>query len=970
MGWLSRYRAVADAATGDVAPVFEAPVIGPDSVPPMFAGLSSYADYTAPAPRVTRREAMQVPAVKRARDLIAGTIGTIPFGVLDTQNIGQVSGLLSQPERNVARSVTMTRLVEDLLFESVAWWRVVERDWRDYPAKVVRLLPRSVNQQPDGKNYVARDGSSQGQSWEYVEARDLIRFDSPTDGLLDAGARAIRTALKLDTAAARYADEPMPTGYFEPRDGAADPAGDDDVTTLLDDWETARRTHSTAYIPAALRYNTVQWSAQDIQLADARQHAVLEIARLVGIDPEDLGVSTTSRTYQNGQDRRIAMINDVLGMYVSAVAERLSMGDITARGYRVIADFNGFLRADDKTRFETYQLGITMGLFDAKAVASREGLPEPAEPAPTPEPAPSVEAHMPTEILSFDSGPSVFGFATDGNRKSFEVDREKRTITGLAVPYGVSAQNQGRLYQFSRGSLVLPKDPTRVKLLIQHDRSQAVGKAVELTETDAGLMVKFQVARGSMGDRALEMAEDGVWDGLSIGLRSGGRFSENSGVHHSVRNELAEISLTPDPAFSDARVSGVTAEADQKGTAHMGDEITEPSTETAPTFDMAALVAALGEQFELKPKETQNGPEVITPSTGAGFEIDEALPYAFENDRGFLSGGEHDFSADLRAASNGDFAANQRVLGFMSEALDFAVTTSNTASLNPSRQRPDLYVDQRQYQYPLWAAVRKESLSDVTPIVLPKYSSHSGLVAAHTEGTEPTPGAFTATSQTITPGAMSGKAEITRELWDQAGNPRVSNLIWQKMLMGWFEALEAKVVTTLTAAAASITDITLTTGGGTGGATASAELASAFAALQYARGGFAFDTLAAQIDLYQRLATAVTTTGEPLFPQISPNNRNGSSSPRYAAMSVHGVDVFPEWALAATGIVAASSWLFDRESIWAAASTPDRLEWNFGATVQTSNLTQIANVTIGIWGYAAAAVLDTTGVREIVYDPV
>ena len=46
------------------------------------------AGYTSPAvavplsPRVSRREAMSVPAVKRSRDLIAGSLGTLPLGMI------------------------------------------------------------------------------------------------------------------------------------------------------------------------------------------------------------------------------------------------------------------------------------------------------------------------------------------------------------------------------------------------------------------------------------------------------------------------------------------------------------------------------------------------------------------------------------------------------------------------------------------------------------------------------------------------------------------------------------------------------------------------------------------------------------------------------------------------------------------------------------------------------------------------
>jgi phage head maturation protease len=50
---------------------------------------------------------------------------------------------------------------------------------------------------------------------------------------------------------------------------------------------------------------------------------------------------------------------------------------------------------------------------------------------------------------------------------------------------------------------------------------------------------------------------------LSIGLSDDAQFSRRDGMLHGrLGNQLVEISLTPSPAFDDARVSAVAAEAD------------------------------------------------------------------------------------------------------------------------------------------------------------------------------------------------------------------------------------------------------------------------------------------------------------------------------------------------------------------------------------------------------------------------
>jgi hypothetical protein len=340
----------AATAVQSAGPAF---AITPADIPAAVFGLESYTETVAPTGKINRQSAMQVPAVKRCRDLIAGSIGSLPVVQLDA-NLNTVNNtLFEQPERDLPRSVTMTRTVEDILFEGVAWWKVTERAWNGYPTKVKRLEPGTVDVGKDGKVYTTRAGHT-GTTYEYVADKDLIRFDSPNSALLWAGARAIRAALALDAAALRHADGSPPIDYFTPAEGA-DPASDEDVVDLLTDWQTARRNRSTGYVPAALKYNVAGWDPEKLQLAEARQHAVLEIARAAGVDPEELGVSTTSRTYANQFDRRKAFTDFTLGAYMVAVQDRLSMPDVTPRGWYVRFNLDGFLRSDTLTRYQSYQ---------------------------------------------------------------------------------------------------------------------------------------------------------------------------------------------------------------------------------------------------------------------------------------------------------------------------------------------------------------------------------------------------------------------------------------------------------------------------------------------------------------------------------------------------------------------------------------------------------------------------------------
>jgi HK97 family phage major capsid protein len=496
-------------------------------------------------------------------------------------------------------------------------------------------------------------------------------------------------------------------------------------------------------------------------------------------------------------------------------------------------------------------------------------------------------------------------------------------------------------------------------MLNDHDNAQAIGRGVSLVSTDLGLEVKFRIARGAEGDKALALAADGVRDGLSVGIDFTDDGFEMDGDVYSVRQAaLREVTLTAMPAYDDARVTSVAASQDGKDT---GMHCTTCGQIHAPgVVECASATAPAGLNLDSISQAITNGfanlpQREIVPATGSGIAVREEAPYRIDRRGNVASGGKFEFSTDVINGAKGDKDAETRALSFMAEHLGFDVDTTDGAALTPNRNRPDLYVDQREYRTPLWDRVNRGTLADNTPFVLPKFSSSSGLVANHTEGVEPTAGAFAATSQTITPLAVSGKVEITRELWDRGGNPQVSSIIWRQMTRAYMEALEAYVVTVLDAA--SPTGITLTT------AAADDALAdllqAAFVDLQYVRGGFAFDTFVTQIDLYKKLALAEDSTGRPLFPMLGPTNTNGQARPLWGSLDVGGIEAIPSWALAATGVVAASSYLFDRYAVNFWASAPQRLEFQY----------RVAYVDLAIWGYKAGAITDLTGVREVIYDP-
>lgn len=336
----------------------------------------------------------------------------------------------------------------------------------------------------------------------------------------------------------------------------------------------------------------------------------------------------------------------------------------------------------------------------------------------------------------------------------------------------------------------------------------------------------------------------------------------------------------------------------------------------------------------------------------------------------------HDFSTDIFAMINGhdgNGKAAERVNAFIASQLKPTndLDQADFNELTPNRYRPDLWQPQMDYNTPLWDMVASGT-TDGVPFDVPKFNSASGLVGPATEGTEPAAGAMTITGQTITPTQVWGKVEITRQQARKPSNPAFSGIVWDQMLREYYEEREQAVATflnTLTAA----TDITLTAGATDNDAkqARTAQLEAALVGLQFVRGGNRFRAFAVQEDLYKMIASTEDDAGRPKYPALNPMNANGTVAQLFATLNINGTVAVPAWALGAGGAsTAQNSWLFDPAKVRGWANAPERLDWNFGATVQTANVPQLSYVTIGIYGDVAFANLDINGVRQVIWDPV
>lgn len=1052
MGWMQRFRRAPDSAAHQMAasPVARSFSIGAESFP--------WIDVVAG--RVSREQALAVPAVLRGRNMIAGVISTLPIVVTDATNAIVANSLMAQIDPDVPNAVTIAQTVEDLLFDAISWWKVTARGFDGYPTSAQHIdLHRITWQMPAGfplnklpSNYFP--GSHAFVGTDLVEAADVIRFDSPNPALLVHAARTIRRALKLELAADRFADNPSMRDYFTAVDGA-DPT-DTEVRQMLDDWIAARNLRSTGYVPSGYeRHDATSLTPAELQLATLIEKVTKDLANAMGIDAEDLSVSTTSRTYANAVDRRQDRVNETYGPYITAIQDRLSMGDITKRSQIVRLRLDDYMRANPIDRMKVQTGYITAKVFTPDEIRDEECKPplttaQKDELSPPPPPAlappqtpPAQDAAQPDNVRQLRpaqgfSGTDPVGFTFDLSEVAgaFSVNESRREITGLVMPWNTIGRSDGKLWKFAKDSLKYSAAMVnRIKLLNDHDNSASVGRLVRTWSDDVGQWATFKVARGDAGDRALALAADGVKDGLSAGIgytgaEHGITFGADpagpaAGVIYVTSAPWRETSLVAMPAFDDARISAVSMAADDPwkgelampcqtcGQTHapgvacpqqvnqapastdnnsqatfsaeqvatmlaqrggqqteawtpervvglmrglreldatsqqgqvpqLGQQVSFSATEAARIFNQLT-----GAQQQTVPVET---PAVVNPVRPANLQVTEAPLYRFDGGKA-----QRTFSADLAAAAGGDQEARGIVERYM--ATDMAAMFTNiapadVAQLNPVPTRPELYVPNLSFARPIGDQVTTGPLDNLIAFIVPKYSSSSGLAGTHTTGTEPSSGAFTTTSQTITPKGLSGRADIDREIIDSGGSPQADQLIYTEMVRAYTEAQETRLVDLFQAMSLSDTPVIGQD------RDLQASVTTLFAGLQFVRGGDRYGSLALHSDIYSALANANDDAGRPLFPMIGAVNANGTAASDLSSLRVAGKVGVPAWALASGNGGPDKSFMWVKSSVYQWSSAPRRF---------TFDQVNVSSVAIAIWGYSAEACTRTSDVYQLGY---
>ncbi len=337
------------------------PAIVEAQLAPQVMGESLPSIYNYIIPRISRKDAMSVPSVARARNLICGTVASIPLEYY-SKATGEVIApprWISQLAKNQPSFVTLTWIVDSLLFYGISYLRVTERYAEDgRPSAFEWVANARVTFTTDLEGIMVTQYYIDAAP---IDMNDIITIQGFDEGVLERASRTIQSAIDVERAAAQNSANPQPAGFLK-NSGADLPAAE--VSGLLAAWKRARQNNSTAYLTSTLDYSPVAFSPKDMMYNEAVQNLSTQIARAMNVPAYYLSADqNTTMTYANVQDERKQFYALSIEPYVQAIQSRLSMNDISTAGHEVrFAVFDTFLKNNPLVELQVIEKLLTLGM--------------------------------------------------------------------------------------------------------------------------------------------------------------------------------------------------------------------------------------------------------------------------------------------------------------------------------------------------------------------------------------------------------------------------------------------------------------------------------------------------------------------------------------------------------------------------------------------------------------------------------
>ena len=196
--------------------------------------------------------------------------------------------------------------------------------------------------------------------------------------IIYAAREALGSAIsELAHGATYFKNAAMPSGVLVHPGKLSEPA----ASSLKKTWNTAYgnpgQAHRTALLEEGLKFEPVTLNNRDSQWLESRAFSVKEVARIFRVPPHLLG-DLERASYSSIEAQNLEYLTYTLRPWLSRIEQAINLKLLTPKEQKSLyAEFltNDLLRADSKTRFDSYEVALRSGWLNINEVRRMENLP-------------------------------------------------------------------------------------------------------------------------------------------------------------------------------------------------------------------------------------------------------------------------------------------------------------------------------------------------------------------------------------------------------------------------------------------------------------------------------------------------------------------------------------------------------------------------------------------------------------------
>lgn len=340
---------------------------------------------------VTFDTALQLSAVWACVKLLSETVASLPFTVYRNTDQGREAVRTHQIARlfggMVNRYQNRIEFLETLMLNLVMYgnaYCLIQRLGGDPNGPVIGLLPLMSSQV---RTTLLADGSvvheyhhdagvtvlASTSVWHVklmgngIVGMSPLEYQRQTLGIAQAAEGAVTKI---------YRNGAKPSGVLSidriltPEQRAQVRRNFDTLTTSDDD--------RLLVLEAGMKFDAISMSPQDIELLASRKYQVSEICRWYGVPSVMVNDNNGTSVWGSGIEQIVAGFYKVTLRPILEKLEASMMANFFSpaerRNYEVEFDFEGLLRADMKSRFDAYRIGVGGGFIKPNEARRWEGL--------------------------------------------------------------------------------------------------------------------------------------------------------------------------------------------------------------------------------------------------------------------------------------------------------------------------------------------------------------------------------------------------------------------------------------------------------------------------------------------------------------------------------------------------------------------------------------------------------------------